>query len=72
MIPQSYAAIAGGACTLIGTSTNLIVNGLVASEIAQPCRGMFHIAWGGAPAVLVVEPNNPLVGKTIEGNQLDP
>jgi len=29
MIPLSYAAILGGTCTLIGTSTNLIVNGLL-------------------------------------------
>lgn len=28
LIPLSYAAILGGMCTLIGTSTNLIVNGL--------------------------------------------
>ncbi|MBM4182327.1 MAG: hypothetical protein FJ209_12335 [Betaproteobacteria bacterium] len=26
MLPLSYAAIAGGTCTLIGTSTNLVVN----------------------------------------------
>jgi di/tricarboxylate transporter len=29
MIPLSYAAILGGTCTLIGTSTNLVVNGMV-------------------------------------------
>jgi len=29
MIPLSYAAILGGTCTLIGTSTNLIVNGML-------------------------------------------
>ena len=29
MLPLSYAAIFGGCCTLIGTSTNLIVHGLV-------------------------------------------
>jgi di/tricarboxylate transporter len=29
MIPLSYAAIFGGICTLIGTSTNIIVNGLM-------------------------------------------
>lgn len=28
MIPLSYAAILGGTCTLIGTSTNLVVSGL--------------------------------------------
>lgn len=29
LIPLSYAAILGGICTLIGTSTNLLVNGIV-------------------------------------------
>jgi len=29
MMPMSYAAILGGLCTIIGTSTNLIVSGLV-------------------------------------------
>ncbi len=30
MIPLSYAAVLSGACTLIGTSTNLVVSGLAA------------------------------------------
>ncbi|OYV74368.1 MAG: SLC13 family permease [Deltaproteobacteria bacterium 21-66-5] len=32
MIPLSYAAILGGTCTLIGTSTNLVVDGQVKEE----------------------------------------
>ncbi len=32
LIPLSYAAILGGTCTLIGTSTNLVVNGLMISH----------------------------------------
>lgn len=32
LIPISYAAILGGTCTLIGTSTNLVVDGLLAAE----------------------------------------
>ena len=32
MIPLSYAAILGGTCTLIGTSTNLVVDGQVKAE----------------------------------------
>ncbi|HAD97643.1 MAG TPA: SLC13 family permease, partial [Cryomorphaceae bacterium] len=32
LIPLSYAAIVGGMITLIGTSTNLVLNGLLASE----------------------------------------
>ena len=40
LIPLSYAAILGGTCTLIGTSTNLILNGLLISRIKSmplPC-----------------------------------
>jgi di/tricarboxylate transporter len=36
LIPLSYAAILGGCVTLIGTSTNLIVNGLVADQHIIP------------------------------------
>jgi di/tricarboxylate transporter len=54
MMPLSYAAIAGGTCTLIGTSTNLVVNGLMASEPDLAQFGMFDIAWVGVPTVLVV------------------
>lgn len=32
MIPVSYLAIMGGTCTLIGTSTNIVVNGLLQAE----------------------------------------
>jgi len=32
LIPVSYMAIMGGTCTLIGTSTNIIVNGLLKEE----------------------------------------
>lgn len=32
MIPLSYAAILGGTCTLIGTSTNLVVQGMLIKE----------------------------------------
>jgi len=31
-IPLSYAAILGGCCTLVGTSTNLVVQGLMAKQ----------------------------------------
>ena len=32
LIPVSYAAILGGMCTLIGTSTNLVVHGMMLEE----------------------------------------
>jgi di/tricarboxylate transporter len=51
MIPLSYAAILGGSCSLIGTSTNLVVGGLAAADGLQPVR-MFDITWVGLPCAL--------------------
>jgi len=48
MIPLSYAAILGGTCTLIGTSTNLIVNGLLISEKGISLN-IFEPAYVGIP-----------------------
>lgn len=108
MIPLSYAAILGGTCTLIGTSTNLVVNGLLLNEISARGTsdadihplGMFEIGAVGLPVALIglgyilllsrralperqtvmseidnpreytiemtVDPNGPLIGKSIE------
>ena len=54
MLPLSYAAIAGGTCTLIGTSTNLVINGMIISETSLGGFGIFDIAWVGIPLTLVV------------------
>ncbi len=54
LIPLSYAAILGGTCTLIGTSTNLVVQGMLLEAMpATGGLGMFDIAWVGLPAALV-------------------
>ncbi|MFP3938446.1 MAG: SLC13 family permease [Phycisphaerae bacterium] len=100
LIPLSYAAILGGTCTLIGTSTNLVINGLLMSEAGRDSLGMFEISVLGLPCAavgftflvlvgrrflpdrrpaisvgddprnytieMIVEPDGPLVGKTIE------
>ena len=52
MIPLSYAAIMGGMCTLIGTSTNLVVNGLLISETDSPGLRMFDITPVGVPSAI--------------------
>ncbi|MDB5667928.1 MAG: di- and tricarboxylate transporter-like protein [Alphaproteobacteria bacterium] len=42
LMPLSYAAVLGGCCTLIGTSTNLLVDDM-ASIAGQPRFGIFEI-----------------------------
>jgi di/tricarboxylate transporter len=54
MIPLSYAAILGGTMTLIGTSTNLVVQGLIIKTLGPENKlGMFEISWVGVPAALI-------------------
>src|SRR6478672_4091962 len=54
MIPLSYAAILGGTMTLIGTSTNLVVQGLIIKTLGPEAKlGMFDISWVGVPAALI-------------------
>ena len=43
LIPMSYAAQMGGVCTLIGTSTNLLVNSM-AKDLGHPGFGLFDFA----------------------------
>lgn len=52
MIPLSYAAILGGVMTLIGTSTNLVVQGMLIQSTGQGL-GMFDISWVGVPVAIV-------------------
>ncbi len=100
MIPLSYAAIFGGICTLIGTSTNLVVNGLLIANTDHPGLKMFDITLVALPCVIagtlflyftqgfllpvrkpvigntdevrqytvemVVSPQSPLAGKTVQ------
>jgi di/tricarboxylate transporter len=48
LLPLSYAATLGGTVTLIGTSTNLVVNGL-ALEMGMKGLGIFQFAYVGIP-----------------------
>ena len=53
LLPLSVASILGGACTLIGTSTNLIVNGWLLDETEQGGISMFEIGQIGLPVAVV-------------------
>ena len=61
LMPLSFIAILGGTCTLIGTSTNLAVDGLMFDEVqlrpelAESLRPilLFEMAWVGVPFALL-------------------
>lgn len=52
LIPLSFASIIGGSCTLIGSSTNILINGIVVSE-GLPAISMFQMAPFGVILVAV-------------------
>ncbi len=61
LLPLSYLTILGGTCTLIGTSTNLVVNGLLKQYMdADPLHsmnlspiGLFELSWVGIPYAII-------------------
>lgn len=52
LMPLSFAAILGGTCTLIGTSTNILVSSS-AHQLGQEPLGMFEITKVGVPLAVV-------------------
>ncbi len=52
LLPLSYAAILGGCITLIGTSTNLVVSGLMEEATGEPFS-LFEITPIGLPVALI-------------------
>ena len=53
MMPLSFGALFGGICTLIGTSTNLVVNGLLTSSTDYPSMGLWDITPIGVPCAVL-------------------
>ncbi|MDR5892397.1 SLC13 family permease [Halomonas mongoliensis] len=53
LMPLSFASILGGTVTLFGTSTNLVVHGLLVDQDPGLAMGLFDIAWVGVPVALV-------------------
>ncbi len=68
LLPLSYLAILGGLTTLIGTSTNLVVNGLLVAA-GYPSLGMFGITAVGLPCALVGVAYLLLVGARLLPNR---
>lgn len=52
LIPLSYAAVFGGCCTLVGTSTNILGSGLL-GDAGQKPLGMFEIGAVGLPLAIL-------------------
>ncbi len=51
LIPLSYASIFGGICTLIGTSTNVVINGMYHERFHESLT-MFGVAAIGVPCLI--------------------
>lgn len=64
-LPLSYATILGGLCTLIGTSTTLVIDGKIRQHVqlvevggqmveqSLPGFSMFELSWVGLPCAIV-------------------
>jgi len=52
LMPISFAGILGGSCTLMGTSTNLLVNS-VSTKLGAPSLGFFEFTMYGAILLVV-------------------
>lgn len=48
LIPLSFASIFGGNCTLVGTSTNIVISSVAESQGLAPFS-LFELAWVGLP-----------------------
>ena len=56
LIPLSYATILGGTCTLVGTSTNLVLQGLLEDKYPNEPAGniqLFDVAVYGVPNAII-------------------
>lgn len=71
LIPLSYVTIMGGACTLIGTSTNLLVNDM-ARNAGQPVFRLFEITAVGLVIALAGSLYLFLIGDRLLARQCEP
>lgn len=53
MLPMSYAFILGGTCTLIGSTTNLVILGMLSTEDEPKTPNIFLLGTYGLPLALI-------------------
>jgi di/tricarboxylate transporter len=53
LLPMNHMVILAGMCTLIGTSTNLIVNSLLVKTVPDSGLGLFDLMWVGLPLTIL-------------------
>ena len=53
LLPMNHIVILAGMCTLVGTSTNLIVNSLLIKAKPDAGLGLFDLAWVGVPLTAI-------------------
>jgi di/tricarboxylate transporter len=53
LLPMNHIVILAGMCTLVGTSTNLIVNSLLIKAKPDAGLGLFDLAWVGLPLTAI-------------------
>jgi di/tricarboxylate transporter len=71
LIPLSYAAILGGTCTLIGTSTNLVVHGLMLQE-GLDGFSFWELGKAGLPIAIIATLYFALIGHRLLPTRQDP
>jgi di/tricarboxylate transporter len=53
LLPMNHMVILAGMCTLIGTSTNLIVNSLLVKTVPDSGLSLFSLMWIGLPLTII-------------------
>lgn len=72
LLPLSYAAILGGMCTIIGTSTNLVIEGLLRAEAPTASLGFFELSYIGVPCGIVGLFYMLIIGRHLTPERKDP